>query len=124
MSQNSKTRFEPADIELDVRKDLKITWYDNHSSVYPLEILRKECPCAACQVERREDETQENSPPVNPFNVLSGTIVKQVEALNVEPVGNYALRFEWNDNHNSGIYTYEYLRSICPCDDCKAERES
>ncbi len=38
----------------------------------------------------------------------------------IEPVGNYALRIAWNDGHNTGIYSYDHLRSICPCAACQA----
>jgi DUF971 family protein len=30
----------------------------------------------------------------------------------VEPVGSYALRIYWNDGHNTGIYTWEFLREL------------
>jgi DUF971 family protein len=43
--------------------------------------------------------------------------------LNVEPVGNYALRIYWNDGHSSGIYSWEHLRNLCPCEECKAARQ-
>lgn len=116
------TSNEPANIELDVHKDLKIAWYDDHLSVYPLDYLRKECPCAGCQTQRKEAEEQKKNPKANPFKVLSGPTIKHIEAHNVEPVGNYALRFEWSDNHNTGIYTFEFLRNICPCAECRAKR--
>jgi DUF971 family protein len=29
-------------------------------------------------------------------------------------VGNYALRIDWSDSHGSGIYSFQYLREICP----------
>src|SRR6185437_11717640 len=35
-----------------------------------------------------------------------------------KPVGHYALHFEFSDGHTTGIYTWEYLRSLCPCPDC------
>jgi DUF971 family protein len=35
-------------------------------------------------------------------------------------VGAYALRIFWNDGHSSGIYSWEHLRRICPCDECRA----
>jgi DUF971 family protein len=38
----------------------------------------------------------------------------------VEPVGSYAIRIRWNDGHNAGIYSWEHLRRICQCDECKA----
>jgi DUF971 family protein len=39
-----------------------------------------------------------------------------------EPVGRYALRFTWNDGHQHGIYSWQYLREICPCRECRAAR--
>jgi DUF971 family protein len=29
------------------------------------------------------------------------------------------VRFEWSDGHNTGIYSYEYLRALCPCEACQ-----
>ena len=40
----------------------------------------------------------------------------------VEPVGKYGIRFTWNDGHQHGIYSWEFLREHCPCQDCKAAR--
>jgi DUF971 family protein len=37
----------------------------------------------------------------------------------VEPVGNYALRFRWSDGHDTGIYTFDFLRRLCPCAECE-----
>jgi DUF971 family protein len=34
------------------------------------------------------------------------------------------MRFVWNDGHEHGIYTWNYLREICPCPECKMKRES
>jgi len=30
-------------------------------------------------------------------------------------VGRYAVQIAWTDGHDSGIYTFEYLRELCPC---------
>ncbi|MGZ3475873.1 MAG: gamma-butyrobetaine hydroxylase-like domain-containing protein, partial [Polyangiales bacterium] len=35
-----------------------------------------------------------------------------------EPVGDYALALEWGDGHNTGIYTFRYLRDLCRCSQC------
>jgi len=40
----------------------------------------------------------------------------------VEPVGKYGIRFTWNDGHQHGIYSWEFLREHCPCQDCKGRR--
>ncbi len=40
----------------------------------------------------------------------------QDDALNLEgitPVGTYAVQLRWNDGHDSGIYTWDYLHDAC-----------
>jgi DUF971 family protein len=39
-----------------------------------------------------------------------------------EPVGKYAIKFHWNDGHELGIYSWQFLRDWCPCEECKAAR--
>jgi DUF971 family protein len=87
-------------------KATEIEWGDGHKSVYPHEILRGYCPCAACQ--GHEGTIKFVSP--------SST---QLELDVIEPVGNYALRLDWFDGHSSGIYSYKYLRSLCHCEECR-----
>ena len=42
--------------------------------------------------------------------------------LSAEGVGKYAIKFNWNDGHDLGIYSWTFLREVCPCAECKAER--
>ena len=42
--------------------------------------------------------------------------------LSVEAVGGYAIRIDWSDGHNTGIYSFDHLRRICPCAECRAKR--
>ena len=51
----------------------------------------------------------------NPFQMYEPVL----KMLNVEPMGHYAIRIDWSDGHNTGIYSYDYLRKICPCEECK-----
>ena len=87
---------------------LKITWDDAHVSTYAYRSLRLACPCALCVDEwtgaRRLDPA---SVPGDVHAVSSGTI------------GRYALNFRWSDGHDSGIYTYGRLRSLCECPACR-----
>ena len=46
-----------------------------------------------------------------------------IRMSDVEPVGNYAIRILWNDGHNTGIYSFEHFRRICPCDACVETRK-
>jgi DUF971 family protein len=43
-----------------------------------------------------------------------------LKMLHVEPVGQYAIRIDWSDGHNTGIYSFDHLRKICPCESCRA----
>ncbi len=83
---------------------LRITWNDGHESVYAVRTLRLACRCAHCV------EEFTGRPLLRPDGVPD-----DVKPVRVSPVGRYALQFEWSDGHDSGIYTYEYLRQICPC---------
>ena len=42
--------------------------------------------------------------------------------LTAEGVGKYAIKFHWNDGHELGIYSWQFLRDVCPCDECKGAR--
>jgi DUF971 family protein len=84
-----------------------ISWNDGHFSSFPSWYLRENCPCAACV----EEFTGER-------RILPGSIPSTLERVNVELVGNYALQFAWSDNHDTGIYTFDYLRRLCPCPLC------
>ena len=54
--------------------------------------------------------------PANPFQMYKPAL----KMLGAEPVGNYAIRINWSDGHNSGIYSWEHLRRICQCEQCRA----
>ena len=83
-------------------------WNDGHSSSYPSWYLRENCPCAECVDEFTGEK-----------KIVPGSIPATLERINVSLVGNYALQFEWSDNHSTGLYTYDLLRSLCPCPECR-----
>lgn len=96
-------------------QSLDITWGDDHLSRYSFKYLRSECPCASCRSERQAAQD-------NPFHVLSGGRLPSADLRGLEPVGLYGVRLVWADGHATGIYTFEYLRQICPCEACRAAR--
>ena len=53
--------------------------------------------------------------------IVHGSIPSTVERVGVSPVGNYALQFSWSDGHDTGIYTFDYLRKLCPCPQCRPQ---
>lgn len=111
----NETRIRTADLDNE-RSVLNVTWGDGHHSEYPLKYLRKSCPCATCRTEREEARK-------NPFRMIpAGQRPESLKVTNIEGVGQYGLKFVWNDGHSTGIYTLEHLRELCPCEACAAQR--
>lgn len=107
-------KTDPANIEVHIPdRAMTIQWGDGHRSVYPFDLLRRECPCAVCREAGHVDTN-------DPFKVVTSTVRPgEVTITGAEQVGRYAVRFEWSDAHNTGIYSYDYLRAICPCEMCQ-----
>jgi len=114
---------EPEHIAISKSKGIQIDWKDNHHSQYSLGYLRDECPCATCTgahgtEPQKSSYSSAPSGAANPFKMFQPTL----KMLHVEQVGHYAIRIEWSDGHNTGIYSWEHLRKICPCAECTAAR--
>ncbi|MEX0744540.1 MAG: DUF971 domain-containing protein [Phycisphaeraceae bacterium] len=97
---------------IDLKKDtaLTITWSDGRVSVYPIGYLRRMSPSADARQLREEMST-------NPLAVLPTSASGKAGPLTaegVELVGNYALRVRFSDGHDTGIYSWKYLREIDP----------
>jgi DUF971 family protein len=103
---------DPEHIAISKSKGIQIDWKDGHHSSYDLQYLRNRCPCATCT--EGQGHKPGNAQSASPFELYK----PKLKMSAVEPVGNYAIRIEWNDGHNTGIYSYQYLRQICPCSKC------
>jgi DUF971 family protein len=91
---------------ISARGVVRISWDDGHVGEYPAAYLRGYCPCALCQghgAQRRFIE------------------VPNAKLAAINSVGNYAIEIQWHDGHSTGIYTYDYLRSLCPCKQCQQQ---
>ncbi len=100
----------PANIDLDrAVGELRIRWNDGRACVYPLSNLREACPCAEC---RGGHERMGSA--YDPEHILALTPKRSYGVQSVELVGNYALQFVWDDAHDAGIYTWDYLYRLCP----------
>jgi DUF971 family protein len=96
----------PHPVEVERKADqrtVRIQWSDGHVGEYPFAYLRGWCPCAACQGHGGERH----------YVHAADTELKSISV-----VGNYALNLHWGDGHESGIYSYRYLRDLCPCEEC------
>lgn len=113
-------RKKPVDVKVHVKTGagLDITWSDGHSSHYDFAYLRDECPCATCNDERAKKESMATAAPGNASFAPLPMFKPKPRAQSASPVGNYALSISFSDGHSTGIYSYDHLRTICPCAEC------
>jgi DUF971 family protein len=112
--------IDPEHIAISKSKGIKIDWSDGHRSEYTVTYLRDECPCASCTGAHGTAPQKSNysQPLNNPFKMYTPTL----KMSSVEEVGHYAIRILWSDGHNTGIYSFDHLRLICPCQQCREAR--
>jgi DUF971 family protein len=103
-------------------KGMEIDWKDGHQSVFTFQYLRDACPCAHCD-EDREKAGLEFGQAAKPTTLLP-MFKEPARPTEVTAVGKYAISFVWNDGHVHGIYSWELLRALCPCPECKSRREA
>lgn len=95
----------PKKIKKNENESLEITWDDDSMTTIKLETLRDNCPCVHCKGETVIFSTY--IPLKAPFKA-SGFY----EIEKIEPVGNYAIQIFWKDKHNTGIYSWDYLKQL------------
>jgi DUF971 family protein len=80
-------------------KSLEITFDDGARFTLPAEYLRVESPSA---------EVQGHAP--SERNIIAGR--RAVGIIDIEPVGHYAIRLTFDDLHDTGIFSWDYLREL------------
>lgn len=111
-------RTKPATVKVHVSTGagVDITWSDAHESHYDFAYLRDHCPCATCNEERERKQAFASAGP-NPAAALP-MFKPKPRAEKANAVGNYAIHITFTDGHSTGIYSYDHLRTICPCPAC------
>jgi DUF971 family protein len=94
--------IEPREISQESNTQLRITWADDKVCVYGAAALRRGCPCAQCVNEWTGQRT-----------LKPEVISDELEISDLNIVGRYALNFRWSDGHETGIYSFQYLRDLC-----------
>jgi DUF971 family protein len=103
-------------------KGVEIDWADGHRSAWTFAWLRDACPCATCLEERKTEGRNPGQPKPKPTELLP-MYVPASKPVSVQPVGRYAIQFNWADGHSGGIYSWEYLRRSCQCRECRMSAE-
>jgi len=101
----------PLEIKKTGASEITVRWDDGHVSVYPIKYLRSECMCAKCVSE------------VTGLRILDPrTVSEDLTVVSAEHVGRYGVKFMFSDRHDDGIYTWERLRELCVCEECRPSR--
>lgn len=91
----------PTGIAQEGPRTLRIEWQDGRVSRYPVRSLRLACRCARCVDEHTG----------RPL-LVAENVPDDVRPVRISPVGRYAIQIAWTDGHDSGIYSFEYLREL------------
>ena len=91
---------------------MTIEWRDGVRSEWNFAWLRAACPCATCHEEREAAGRAPGVAKPKPASLLP-MFEAPPRPVDVTPVGKYALRFKWNDGHEAGLYSWDYLRNGC-----------
>ncbi len=118
-SDTAATDPKSVKVNLSTGTGVDIEWADGHASHYNFVYLRDACPCAMCEEERGKSGRRAGDPP-KPAPGTLPMFKAAAKPLSAEGVGKYAIKFSWNDSHDLGIYSWRFLREICPCAECKA----
>ncbi|MEO7101461.1 MAG: DUF971 domain-containing protein [Luteolibacter sp.] len=87
-----------------IGSELALSFADGFEAYLPLPMLRRACPCAACQGE-----------PDALGRVLRPHVeygLRAFELQKFEQIGGYAIQLFWADGHSTGIYSYSYLQKL------------
>ena len=99
----------PVELRKTEDRQLAIRWSDGVEQLLPLRQLRNECPCATC---REKASAKSTPPPSTSLPILSAAQTMPLDILRMRPVGNYGYIISFSDGHDSGIFTFEYLRRM------------
>lgn len=93
--------IEPRQIIEETDSELSINWSDEAETKYSAAELRRACPCAGCINEWTGEKT-----------LKAETVADDLSFSSISIVGRYALNFHFSDGHDTGIFSFDYLRKL------------
>ena len=93
--------IEPTQIIEESDSAVSIRWSDETETSYSAPQLRRKCPCAGCVNEWTGEKV------LDPSNVSDDLTFSSISI-----VGRYALNFHFSDGHDTGIFSFTYLREL------------
>jgi DUF971 family protein len=93
--------IEPTQIVEESDREISIKWSDETETRYTAPQLRRACPCAGCVDEWTGEKMLDPS-----------RIADDITIAHTSIVGRYALNFHFSDGHDTGIFSFKYLREL------------
>jgi len=93
--------IEPVQIVEEDNSEISIKWSDDLETKYSAPELRRSCPCASCIDEWTGEKILDND-----------SIPDDLSMSNISIVGRYALSFQFSDGHDTGIFSFKFLREL------------
>jgi DUF971 family protein len=93
--------IEPLQITEESDAEISIKWSDDAETKYNAVELRRACPCAGCVNEWTGEKI-----------LKAESVSDDINFSHISIVGRYALNFHFSDGHNTGIYSFKYLREL------------
>lgn len=91
--------IQPVQIVEESDSEVSIKWSDDTETRYSAVQLRRSCPCAGCINEWTGEKMLDDA-----------KITEDLTFTNIGIVGRYALNFNFSDGHDTGIFSFVYLR--------------
>lgn len=92
---------EPLQIIEESDSEISIKWSDDAETKYSAAELRRVCPCAGCVNEWTGEKI-----------LKAESVPDDISFTHISVVGRYALNFHFTDGHETGIFSFKYLRSL------------
>src|SRR6478672_8131299 len=93
--------IEPIQIVEESESEISIKWSDDANTRYSAAQLRRMCPCAGCVNEWTGEKMLD-----------AAAVADDLSFKHISIVGRYALNFHFSDGHDTGIFSFAYLRKL------------
>lgn len=93
--------IEPLKIIEESDSEISIVWSDEAETKYNALQLRKVCPCASCIDEWTGEK-----------RLKDDSVPEDIKFSHISIVGRYALNFHFSDKHDTGIFSFKFLRDL------------
>lgn len=93
--------IQPAQIIEESDHEVSIKWTDDAETRYTAAQLRRVCPCAGCVNEWTGEKILRDE-----------SVADDLKFDHISIVGRYALNFHFTDGHDTGIFSFNFLRAL------------